>query len=374
MKKRITALLLTSLVVLLSACAGRISISDSEPIDNADNNEYYNGTEFQEGLWRTNDALYIRRFSKDWDLSGSSYTTQKIYKLTDAGQELIYSDKTEHAYSSDLQMRMYHGEFLDYYLHTDTESGHPEIWRLNMDSRQFEKYIELVTPDRIVPYDFFIMEDQLYFIAETDQFEDGLYIYRYDDGANTPVASKETIGREFLPTHYSKHYMYYLLPETYENLTDSHFYIYDLETKKTVKEYQLDFMAKLENNGEGDVDKLIFTDNYVYFTYRSDISGTYTLYRTNLNDMETTRIMENDNDLMMNSYGDTLYIAFTPENVQDNRWTLHILTPESDIPREICNINIRNIYLVDDKWVYFTDYGNTIYRILPTGENLQKVM
>ena len=31
MKKRITALLLTSLVVLLSACAGRISISDSEP-------------------------------------------------------------------------------------------------------------------------------------------------------------------------------------------------------------------------------------------------------------------------------------------------------------------------------------------------------
>ena len=33
-----------------------------------------------------------------------------------------------------------------------------------------------------------------------------------------------------------------------------------------------------------------------------------------------------------------------------------------------------NIYLVDDKWVYFSDYGNTIYRILPSGENLQKVM
>jgi hypothetical protein len=37
-------------------------------------------------------------------------------------------------------------------------------------------------------------------------------------------------------------------------------------------------------------------------------------------------------------------------------------------------MDINNLYLVDDKWVYFTDYGNTIYRILPTGENLQKVM
>ena len=63
---------------------------------------------------------------------------------------------------------------------------------------------------------------------------------------------------------------------------------------------------------------------------------------------------------------------------------LHILTPESDTPKKICNINTRNIYLVDDKWVYiylvddkwvyFSDYGNTIYRILPSGENLQKVM
>ena len=53
---------------------------------------------------------------------------------------------------------------------------------------------------------------------------------------------------------------------------------------------------------------------------------------------------------------------------------LHILTSESDTPKEICNINTRNIYLVDDKWVYFSDYGNTIYRILPSGENLQKVM
>ena len=50
---------------------------------------------------------------------------------------------------------------------------------------------------------------------------------------------------------------------------------------------------------------------------------------------------------------------------------LHILTPESDTPKKICNINTRNIYLVDDKWVYFSDYGNTIYRILPSGENLR---
>ena len=68
------------------------------------------------------------------------------------------------------------------------------------------------------------------------------------------------------------------------------------------------------------------------------------------------------------------YIAFTPENAQDDSWTLHILTQESDTPKEICNINTRNIYLVDDKWVYFSDYGNTIYRIFPSGENLQKVM
>ena len=37
-------------------------------------------------------------------------------------------------------------------------------------------------------------------------------------------------------------------------------------------------------------------------------------------------------------------------------------------------MDINNLYLVDDKWVYFTDFSNTIYRILPTGENLQKVM
>ena len=47
---------------------------------------------------------------------------------------------------------------------------------------------------------------------------------------------------------------------------------------------------------------------------------------------------------------------------------------KATLQKKICNINTRNIYLVDDKWVYFSDYGNTIYRILPSGENLQKVM
>ena len=98
--------LLIPFAILLSACAGRISISDSEPIDNAYGNEFANGSEVEEGLWRTKDALYVRRFLRNWDWQSSSYTTQSIYKLTDAGQELIYSDETENAYSSELQMRM----------------------------------------------------------------------------------------------------------------------------------------------------------------------------------------------------------------------------------------------------------------------------
>lgn len=161
--------LLIPFAILLSACAGRISISDSEPIDNAYGNEFANGSEVEEGLWRTKDALYVRRFLRNWDWQSSSYTTQSIYKLTDVGQEQIYSEKTEHNLSTDLQMRMYHGELLDYYLHTDTESGHPEIWRLNMDSRQFEKYIELAPPNGSIPYRFFVLEDKLYFISSPEK-------------------------------------------------------------------------------------------------------------------------------------------------------------------------------------------------------------
>ena len=54
--------LLIPFAILLSACAGRINLSDSEPIDNAYGNEFANGSEVEEGLWRTKDALYVRRF------------------------------------------------------------------------------------------------------------------------------------------------------------------------------------------------------------------------------------------------------------------------------------------------------------------------
>ena len=63
MKKRITALLLTSLVVLLSACAGRISISDSEPIDNAFGNEYANGSEVETVIIDGNIVMENRRMT-----------------------------------------------------------------------------------------------------------------------------------------------------------------------------------------------------------------------------------------------------------------------------------------------------------------------
>ena len=391
MKKRITAILLTSLVVLLSACTGRINISDSEPIDNAFGNEYANGSEVEDGLWRTKDTLYIRRIIQEQDLNGSTYATQSIYKLTDAGQEQIYSGKTEQDFSADMQMRLYHGEFLDYYLHADTELDHPEIWRLNQDRGQFEKYIELAPPNGSVPYRFFVLEDQLYFISSSEQEEpedhvysyDELenhedYVYRYDDGTYTLLASNETFGHMFLPLYFYKHYMYYVLPESIEQITDDNFYTYyvfDLESKKTVREIRMDMLEELDQSSKGTCNDIIFTDHYVYFNYLF-AEDTFTLYRTDLSDMKTTKIVDNSG-CRMNTCGDTLYLAFTPKITPDTVSTvrtLHILTPETDTPQEICTMDINNLYLVDDKWVYFTDFNNTIYRIMSTGENLQKVM
>ena len=368
--------LLIPFAILLSACAGRINLSDSEPIDNAYGNEFANGSEVEEGLWRTKDALYVRRFLRNWDWQSSSYTTQSIYKLTDVGQEQIYSEKTEHNLSTDLQMRMYHGELLDYYLHTDTESGHPEIWRLNMDSRQFEKYIELAPPNGSIPYRFFVLEDKLYFISSPEKEEVEDYVYRYDDGTYTLLASNETFGNMFLPLYFSKHNMYYVLPESFDQIADSQFYtyyIFDLEATKTVREIRLDKVAELDQSGKGSCNDIRFTDHYVYFNYHFTDDDTYTLYRTDLSDMKTTKIVDNGG-CRMNSCGDTLYLAFAPKDASDTVRTLHVLTPENDTPQKICTMDINNLYLVDDKWVYFTDFSNTIYRILPTGENLQKVM
>lgn len=366
MKKIFICILIT--LIFCSSCNKKDIIDSAVMIDNSDRNIYANDTVFGPALSRTNDTIYFRKMHTDFDYDEfDDVLIQNIYKMNMDGKKKVYEGKVGAAMAFYSEMYVYKDELLDFRLHENAETGNPEIWKLNCDKQEFEKYIELDSPDVGEIYRFFTANNDLYVCSDSEENN----VYKYDDGKYFLIASKELFGEEYKCIDYYKNYMYYVTSKNdFEKLTTV--YKYDLDKNKTVQEYDLSCLQQILNKPNYGINQRWFVDNYLYleFTDNGQFDGHHYFYRLDLSNMSMTEIFDSPNSFILNAYGDNAYIGFASENKSG----LYEVTPDSDELKELYSGDVFSVFIIDDKWIYFTGNTNTLYRILPNGENLEKIM
>lgn len=363
--KTITCYISITILLLLTSCASNNIIDEASIVDNNERNLMYNDGN---NLLRTDDSLFYRKLIRKTNyINMTSELFQEIYRIDNKSITKVYSKKSqgENNWNFYPNLYIYNNELLDGNTHHSKKAGVTEIHRLNPTTQQFEKYIEITSPDHCYFYRFFTLNNELYLCSES---EDG-NIYKYKDGSCSLVYSQsylQTYNHDFF-----NNFMYYTLSETdfnrYINV-----YKYDLNTQKTLGKLDFSGLKEIYNKPKYAANKICLLDNYLYvdYTENGQSDGVHHFYRLDISNNTFAELYNGEKSFYLNGYGENAYLGFPDE---DNAG-LYLATPYTDSLVKLCSKDVSSIFIVDDKWIYFSDINDALYRILPNGENLEKIL
>ena len=114
----------------------------------------------------------------------------------------------------------------------------------------------------------------------------------------------------------------------------------------------------------------MFLDNYLYLelTHPEKSSKNY-IYRIDLKTNNLTKLCETKGDVVLNGYGEDAYIG-----LQGKDAGLYRCTDESEELTKLSDREIDTVYILDNKWVYYSDTVGTLYRVTKDGSTEEKVL
>ena len=323
---------------------------ESETVDNYYNNSNVN---IMPQLLKINGKLYY-----NYRNNPLKYGT---YEISDGVSKRIYWEGPNIFGSENLLLDyVYDDKILAYHI-TDKQT----VEFFNINERKYEHYMEVECPDGNILKDYFVIDGVMYFSTSsyTDNYN-GL-IYRYENGNYELVISQDFCGEYYSITSFYKNYMYYINDVyAYDGVGNSNdkLYKYDMNTKQTVDSTDI---SSLEFDY---IYKTIAFENEVYFILNK--SDNYFMYKISFDNNSIEKIFELDRPFVMNGYEGDIYVAVESG---DKKGLYTYDSKNKKMKKFYCDQDVCEVYIVDTKWIYFTNLNYDLYRITPDGKTLEKV-
>lgn len=355
--KKLALVFIFICLINFTGCAPKAKINaviiDGNIIDNNYNNYLMGGN-----LCRINEKIYCNAHYLDGNgiFEISENSAKKIYKYDQGGTTYIRA-----MYCKDDNIYKFHQKRLAFELH-----------KFDFNKNQYALYKEL-------PH----LEDRTVCMSG-----DGLIFY--DHNGNIKIQKEDEIEvllkndePPFIPFEgfyfYENKIVYYAIRHDFIS-DDNHinyitFYVYDLLTKQTVTSPAI----KIDSNY---VYFLVYKDN-IYFHDFNAVNGggrqvNGALYSLNINGNENEKILLSGEDLVFNKnvsasymsklnvYNDKLYVSINSLYEIDLKTDSFKILYDKDYVSEI--------YITDDKWIYFHCNYRSLSRITQDGETIENII
>lgn len=380
MRKKIIALAIacsTLIAAVLSGCNSAKSFdlpdgyfTDTKAVNNDLKNNFWNDANYYDrfGIARSGDVVYLRTYEvrsklqlNPLDISDNWYETD--YRIDENGVKKIYEKAQETGLDfKDTSLQIYDGKLLDFNLHcSDSKSGNPEIWYLNESKGAYEPLVALDIPNATYA-NFYVIDDGLYVVSENN-----IYEYKSGEFVQLPIDDSFTEGSFIFDSVGSRIYYENYSFDSEDSESNRKIYCYDVKTQKPPVYYDFSKVKEFESKY---YNAFFTSDNYFYLdlTDSDSYTGHHSFYRLKMSDMTADLIFETDNSFSFNVCNDCAYVTFF-----EGKDGLYKATPDSNELTELCSDKVVSVDIIDDKWVYFTDEAQDLYRILPDGSELAKV-
>ena len=239
------------------------------------------------------------------------------------------------------------------YLYSYIENGY--IYYYNIENQKYERYIKIDSPDDTNLSYFFVTDNKLYLADETKE-----RIYLYDDGSYTLVASAELCGHGYTkPLSFYKNIMYFM-----DEGMDV-FFKYDLASKSVLGSVNRNEL-KNERLYTTAISSVTSLEDDLFVTCERN-SKSY-IYRISFGNKSIEEVFKTNERVFLNGYGKTVVFGLNTGNDRG----LFVIDSDNNIKR-IYSGTVEELYIFDNKGVYFVGYNNDLYYMNYNGENLVEV-
>lgn len=319
---------------------------EDEVIDNRYNNVIANT---ESNLVKIKNRLYYNYYSGDIFKYGT-------YEVSSGLTKRVYWEGPSLSPGFISLNNVWEDKILDTYLDENGTANYFDI-----DDKKYK-------PCFTVDNDKDIVLDGYYFIVDGVQYyfskDERLYIL--DNGKLRFIASPELLKLNdfnFMDNCYiNSNYIYY------KNFVNNEIYIcrFDIDKQKVINEYCIKDIPHTENGFENFIAK----EDDIYFLTENHNK----LYHVDLKDNSAQKLFETAGVITFNCYNDKLYVSVHLDSTEEKSNGLYIIdTKTSEINHIYDKMGVYGIYILDNKWVYFTDKDDYLYRITKDGKNIEKV-
>ena len=200
-------------------------------------------------------------------------------------------------------------------------------------------------------------------------WSDGYELYKYENNTLIPVFSTDGFDAEcYGPPLFDNGYIYiYMFDEINEDESIDYLGKYDIKNKKIVTKIKLDEEYLFTSD-------IVFNDKVYGLKYLDDEENDVFGQAIGFFDMSNRKekqIFECDGTIILNGYDEKLFVGVY-EGIEDNG--LYVIDTKTEEVKQIYDDKpVYGVYIVDNKWIYFVDEAERLYRITPDGKVLEKV-
>lgn len=245
----------------------------------------------------------------------------------------------------------------------NTKDGAVEYFDVqNGEYKPFTELKDDIANDREYKSAFYI-DGKQYLYSGDEPF--GIYtsydIYACENDKFNLYFSTDKIGEKNVSAPcFDGEYIYVVSYE--DNGNDSENYLYKYNAKSGAAE------NKISISDAGNY--ITASDGKVYSMVYGD-EGKNRLTVTDINAENQKDIFNTDGSTIVNGYGGLVCVGVYSDS--DGKNGLYVINGKTDELNQIYGEEVFGVYIVDDKWIYFTDENEKLCRITPDGKTLEKV-
>ena len=245
----------------------------------------------------------------------------------------------------------------------NTKDGAVEYFDVqNGEYKPFTELKDDIANDREYKSAFYIDGNQYWYCGDDPL---GIYtsydIYACENDKFNLYFSTDKIGEKNVSAPcFNGEYIYVVSYE--DNGNDSENYLYKYNAKSGAAE------NKISISDAGNY--ITASDGKVYSMVYGD-EGKNRLTVTDINAENQKDIFNTDGSTIVNGYGGLVCVGVYSDS--DGKNGLYVINGKTDELNQIYGEEVFGVYIVDDKWIYFTDENEKLCRITPDGKTLEKV-
>lgn len=247
----------------------------------------------------------------------------------------------------------------------NTKDGAVEYFDVqNGEYKPFTELKDDIANDREYKSAFYIDGNQYWYCGDDPP---GIYtsydIYACENDKLNLYFSTDKIGEDNVSAPcFDGDYIYFASYK--DNGNSGEYYLYKYNAKSGAAENKI----SISHTGN----YITASDDKAYsIVYSEDGEGKNRLTVTDINAENQKDIFNTDGSTIVNGYGGLVCVGIYSDSGGKNG--LYVIDAKTDELNRIYGEEVFGVYIVDDKWIYFTDENEKLYRITPDGKTLEKV-